>query len=166
VRFIAGGPELPPSFVTDKLGSWTARGGEAERFAGTALYRTRFDAPAAAAGGWLLDLGAVAQSARVRLNGRDLGAVFAPPFRVVADRLKPKGNVLEVEVTSLPANRVRDLDRRGVNWKVFYDINFISLGGRKFDASDWPLADSGFLGPVRLIPTDRIEVGGSLSSRH
>lgn len=165
VKFVAGGPELPPPFETDKLGSWTARGGEAERFAGTAVYRTSFDAPAASAGEWQLDLGAIAQSARVRLNGRDLGTVFAPPLRVVVGRLEPKGNVLEVEATNLPANRIRDLDRRGVNWKVFYDINFIGLGGRKFDASAWPLAESGLLGPVRLIPTDRFEACGSLSAR-
>ena len=150
VRFIAGGPQLPPEFQTSQLGSWTACGGEAERFAGTALYRLRFDAPAASGGPWLLDLGVVAHSARVRLNGRDVGALFAPPFRVAVEDMKPKGNVLEVEATNLSANRIRDLDRRGVKWRNFYDINFIGLGGKPFDASGWPLADSGLLGPVTL----------------
>ena len=150
VKFLAGGPELPPSFETNQLGSWTAQGGEAKRFAGTALYRIEFDVPAKPSSDWLLDLGEVAQSARVRLNGNDLGTLFTRPFRVNVGALKPRGNVLEVEVTSVAANRIRDLDRRGVTWRVFHDINFISITGRKFDASNWPLTDAGLLGPVTL----------------
>ena len=38
-------------------------------------------AAGAAAGNYLLDLGRVAESARVRLNGRDLGTLFARPSR-------------------------------------------------------------------------------------
>ena len=66
-----------------------------------------------------LDLGDVRQSARVKLNGKDYGTLIMPPFRVVVDNLKPKDNVLEIEVTSVSANRIRDLDRRGVPWKNF-----------------------------------------------
>lgn len=152
VTFLQGGPEQPPPFETGELGSWTLRGGEAERFAGTALYATTFDAPAEKEG-WLLELGEVAESARVRLNGRDLGTVFAPPFRVALDGVRPTGNALEVEVTNLSANRIRDLDRRGVRWRIFNDINFISLGAKPFDASGWPVRPSGLLGPVVLRET-------------
>lgn len=88
----------------------------------------------------------------MRLNGKDYGTLFTPPFRVVVDNLKAKDNVLEVEVTSTSANRIRDLDRRGVKWQNFYDINFVNLNYKKFDASDWPLADAGLLGPVKLTP--------------
>jgi hypothetical protein len=102
-----------------------------------------------------LDLGNVCQSARVRLNGRNAGTLFAPPFRVVVDQLKPQGNLLEVEVTNVSANRIRDLDRRGVPWKCFHDINFVNVDYRPFDASDWPLFDSGLLGPVTLKPVKR-----------
>src|SRR5205807_1065513 len=50
VTFLAGGPVLPASFRTDTLVSWTERGDEeARRFAGTARYAIRFDAP-----GWPL----------------------------------------------------------------------------------------------------------------
>lgn len=152
VKFLAGGPVMPPPFEMDKLGSWTTQGGEAERFGGTVGYRTTFDAPAASADAWMLNLGTVAHSARVRLNGRDLGTVLMPPFRVEVEKLEPRGNVLEVEVTNLAANRIRDLDRRGVKWRNFYDINFIGIGGKPFDASNWPLDDGGLLGPVTLIP--------------
>ncbi|MCX6906436.1 MAG: glycosyl hydrolase, partial [Verrucomicrobia bacterium] len=152
VKFLRGGPALPPAFETAKLSSWTELGGgEAQRFAGTALCSLTFDAPAAGAS-WRLDLGDVCQSARVRLNGRDLGTAIKPPFRVAVDALKPKGNVLEVEVTNVSANRIRDLDRRGVKWHNFYDIGFVNINYKPFDASNWPLAESGLLGPVTLQP--------------
>ncbi|MFA6561869.1 MAG: glycosyl hydrolase [Verrucomicrobiia bacterium] len=152
VKFLRGGPAYPAAFETSKLASWTELGGEeAQRFAGTALYTLTFDAPAAGAG-WWLDLGNVCQSAHVRLNGRDLGTAIKPPFRVAVDALKSRGNVLEVEVTNVSANRIRDLDRRGVKWRNFYDINFVNINYKPFDASNWPLADSGLLGPVTLQP--------------
>jgi hypothetical protein len=71
---------------------------------------------------------------------------------VVVDHLKPTGNQLEVEVTSVSANRIRDLDRRGVKWKNFRDINFVNLDYKPFTAANWPLADCGLLGPVTLTP--------------
>lgn len=152
VKFVAGGPSLPPPFTTTKLASWTDLGGpETQSFAGTALYTLRFDAPSnESAGRWTLQLGEVAQSARVRLNGRDLGTAFAQPFRVWVDNLNPTGNVLEVEVTSTAANRIRDLDVRGVKWKIFYDINIVNKDYQRFDASQWSIAPEGLLGPVTL----------------
>jgi hypothetical protein len=155
VTFIEGGPALPAEYLTATLKSWTTRDDpEAKRFAGTARYTITFDRPAGAADNWQLDLGKVCESARVKLNGHDLGTLFAPPFRVaVGQALRPGANTLEVEVTNLAANRVRDLDRRKVNWKYFYDANLASRRGRGvLDASNWPLVDSGLLGPVTLTP--------------
>jgi hypothetical protein len=154
VRFLNGGPELPVNFTTTRLVSWTEQDdAKAQSFAGTAVYSVRFDAPGfAEAQRFQLDLGRVCQSARVRMNGRDYGTLFAPPFRVVVDNLKPTGNVLEVRVTNTSANRIRDLDRRGVVWQNFHDINFVNINYQKFDASDWALTDSGLLGPVTLTP--------------
>jgi hypothetical protein len=153
IRFIQGGPQLPAALEADQLESWTTLGDtNAQRFAGTALYSFRFDAPAGSAKSWQLDLGKVCQSARVRLNGRDLGTLITPPFRVTVDNVKKTGNVLEVEVTNVSANRIRDLDRRGVEWKTFNDINFVNLNYRPFDASNWPVRDSGLIGPVTLTP--------------
>jgi hypothetical protein len=155
VEFLSGGPELPAPFTTDKLDSWAKLGdANAQRFAGTALYTLRFDKPDGDPASWQLDLGKVCQSARVRLNGSDHGTLITPPFRVfVSDgELKPKDNLLEIEVTSTAANRIRDLDRRGVNWKNFHDINFVNLDYKPFNAADWPLADAGLLGPVTITP--------------
>lgn len=155
VRFLAGGPELPAPFTTTNLASWTTHGDtNAQRFAGTALYTLRFDSPSPT---WLtspvlLHLGKVAQSARVRLNGRELGTLITPPFGTFAGRLAPTNNLLEIEVTSTAANRIRDMDSRGVNWKNFHDINFVNLGYKPFNATNWPLADAGLLGPVTISP--------------
>lgn len=160
VEFIEGGPELPAAFETGKLVSWTELGGEAvQRFAGTARYTIGFDAPAGKADRWLIDLGRVCQSARLRWNGRDLGTLLARPFRarVPPGTLKPSGNVLEIEVTNLSANRIRDLDRRGVPWKRFHDINIVNVDYQPFDASNWPIQDSGLIGPVTLVPAERID---------
>jgi hypothetical protein len=153
VKFIDGGPTLPAPFQTGKLDSWTKLGNtDAQSFAGTALYTLTFDAPASVHPSSLvaISLGKVCQSARVRLNGKSLGTVIIPPFSVETDALLPKGNVLEVEVTNTSANRVRDLDVRHVPWKVFKSPGILSPSYRPFDASTWPLADSGLFGPVTL----------------
>ena len=172
VKFILGGPTLPADFQTAKLASWTTfPDTNTQAFAGTAKYETTFDAPPERGSAtrsnsatsdalrltkprsnYSLDLGDVRQSARVRVNGKDYGTLITPPFRVVVDNLKPTGNTLEVEVTSVAANRIRDLDRRGVPWKTFRDINIVNLNYKPFDASDWPLTDCGLLGPVTLTP--------------
>jgi hypothetical protein len=154
VKFLEGGPELPASFATGHLASWTEAGDtNAQRFAGTGLYTLHFDAPPNRGGeSWRLDLGQVGQSARVRLNGQDLGTLFTPPFRAVVSGLKARDNLVEVEVCNVSANRIRDLDRRGVKWKNFHDINFVNVDYRPFDASNWPLTDSGLIGPVTLTP--------------
>jgi hypothetical protein len=164
IKFIQGGPTLPADFPTAKLASWTTfPDTNCQSFAGTADYSITFDAPRsesrlqaarvnAELQTYFLNLGRVGQSARVRLNGKDYGTLITPPFRVVVDNLKPKDNRLEVEITNVSANRIRDLDRRHVRWKYFYDINFVNIDYQPFDASDWPLADSGLLGPVTLTP--------------
>ncbi len=155
ISFTKGGPEFPPALTTTELKSWTDLGGdEAKRFGGTARYRLEFDAPAAKSDAWLLDLGDVRESARVRLNGQDLGTAWSIPFQVRLDGalLKPTGNVLELDVTNLAANRIRDLDQRKVDWKIMREINFVNINYRPFDASNWPLTPSGLLGPVTLTP--------------
>ena len=153
VKFIAGGPMLPPDLQAAKLASWTTfPDPNAAAFAGTAKYEIAFAAPNPAGKTFEINLGDVRQSARVKLNGRDFGTLITPPFRVVVDHLKPTGNQLEVEVTSVSANRIRDLDRRGVKWKNFRDINFVNLDYKPFTAANWPLADCGLLGPVTLTP--------------
>ncbi len=150
VSFTDGGPVLPRPFISDTIATWTGRGDDdADRFAGTATYRITFDAPDTARR-HQLSLGRVAETARVRLNGRELGVLFAGNYSVETGPLRRTGNVLEVEVTSVSANRVRDLDRRGVQWRNFHDINFVGIDYKPFDASKWPVRPSGLIGPVTI----------------
>ncbi len=113
-----------------------------------------FNAPiSSGASDWILDLGDVRESARVTLNGQSVGTLWSLPFRTrVGSHLKPGRNVLEVEVTNFAANRIRDLDRRGVPWKIMKEINFVDIHYKPFDASKWDVAPSGLLGPVTLPP--------------
>ncbi len=160
VKFVDGGPVLPSDFKTQQLGSWTTRNdAEAKRFAGTARYTIEFDHPAPDADDWLLDLGRVCETAAVTLNGHCISTLWCEPFQIrVGEFLQPGKNTLQVQVTNLAANRVRDLDRRNINWKYFYDINIVNQAYKPLDASNWPIRDSGLLGPVRLQPLKRIDV--------
>jgi len=152
VEFIEGGPQLPPPFDTHRLASWTALAGpEGERFAGTARYSIHLR-PDVRAERYLLDLGEVADSARVELNGKPVATLFGPPYRVEVGPLMDDNNRLTIEVTNVAANRIRDLDRRKVKWKIFKDINFVNISYRPFDASQWPIREAGLLGPVTLTP--------------
>lgn len=165
VRFVKGGPALPAARTIDRLISWTAFDNDdrVKSFAGTATYSTTFARPQGTADAWLIDLGRVHDSARVKLNGRDLGTPIGPWFRVVVDgaSLRPT-NTLEVTVTNLSANRIADLDRRGVPWKKFYNVNMPARLPQNrgadglFSAAKWEPLDSGLLGPVTLTPHNAV----------
>ena len=151
VEFIRGGPERPPGVESDDLVSWTQFGDLHERFAGTACYETTFDRPAADDTEWWLDLGTVHDSVTVWLNGEEIGTAIGSPYRFSVDSLDAS-NTLRVEVTNRAANRIRDLDRRGGDWKRFGDINFVNRDYDLFDASEWSVRPAGLLGPVQLVP--------------
>ena len=155
ITFIEGGPALPAPLKLSELISWTDAGGEdVKSFAGAARYRLEFDAPASpGTSDWILNLGDVRESARVTLNGQPIARLWSLPFRTaVGKHLKPGRNLLEIEVTNLAANRIRDLDRRGVEWKIMKEINFVNIHYKPFDASNWDVTPSGLLGPVTLTP--------------
>ena len=151
VDFIEGAPKLPRSFTTDKLRSWTTHiDTVAKSFAGTARYTLKFDLPEVDAESWLLDLGKVCESAKIELNGQEVGTLWSFPFEIPVGKYLKKGeNILEVSVTNLSANRLRDLDKRKVKWENFF---FVNIFYKQFDASQWPLMESGLLGPVTMIP--------------
>jgi hypothetical protein len=148
LSFLRGGPSLPPATHVDGPTPWSAL--EPSRwFSGTAAYRTEIDRPAG--GPWVLELGGVHATAVVRVNGADAGALWALPFEVdVTPLLRPGRNTVEVEVTSLPANRVAALARAGASRVRYHDIDFVDIRYRPFDPSGWPPLPSGLEGPVRL----------------
>ena len=150
ISFLNGGPAYPGNIQTDELLSWTKMGDmETRRFAGTVRYQTEFhwekDGNTA-----LLDLGVVKDCAHVKLNGKDFGTLLGPTFRIVVDNLIKGKNTLQIDVTNVAANRIRDLDINKIEWRKFKDINFVNIDYKPFDALGWEIRDAGLLGPVLL----------------
>ena len=141
----------PASARFDQLVSWTTRPETGIKyFSGTATYEKTFDLPAASrnpqhATRLFLDLGKVRELAEVRLNGKNLGVVWAPPFRVdITDAAKPKGNTLEVEVVNFWPNRIIG------DQLLPLEQRFTRTNIRKL-TKDTPLMDSRLFGPVRIL---------------
>lgn len=155
LRFVESAPAVHSVPDSVALGSWTDLSFEgAKTVMGTGCYTTTFviENPASAQD-WLLSLGDVRESARVRINGRNVATLWAVPYCCsVGQYLCPGKNTLEIEVTNLSANRIADMDRRGVKWRIFKDINIAALGYKKGTYAGWEPVPSGLLGPVRIIP--------------
>lgn len=78
-------------------------------FSGTATYRQMFTSPSTRQPGqrFFLDLSSVEVIAEVVLNGKNLGILWARPYRVdITDALKSGSNTLEIRVTNLWPNRL------------------------------------------------------------
>jgi hypothetical protein len=156
VEPIVGGPKMPPVKVISNLVGWHIWD---EAFSGTMRYSTSFDANSdewkkrkASRKNLWIDFGDVREIARVKINGKDLGVKFMPPYKycVALNDIKEKGNVLEVEVTNLGANRLRWNDLNKVKWKYFRDINIVGLNYKTLDASKYKVMESGLLGPLTI----------------
>ncbi|CAN5861404.1 glycosyl hydrolase [soil metagenome] len=155
LQFLEGGPALPPERQLPELISWTELGDSTARFfSGTAAYTLTFDKPQSAAEGWTLAFDQVAASARVWLNGQEVGSLVALPWRLdLPDRLlRRRNNTLRVEVTNLDANRIIHQDRTDPSWKKFTDANIVNIDYKPFDASRNQPLPSGLIGEVRLVP--------------
>jgi hypothetical protein len=170
-----------PEHVTlERLASWSEHPDAGVRyFSGTGVYRKAFEVPAelAATGRRVtLDLGRVAVTARVRLNGEDLGVLWKPPYRVdVTGALQTGENTLGVEVTNLWVNRMigdeqlpEDSERNPNGtlkaWPQWLLDGKPSPAGRytfttwRLWGKDSPLQESGLLGPVELRSVARTPV--------
>ncbi len=140
---------LGPDTLTTPLRRWSGLGHEA--FWGTGVYRKDFEL-ASVSSNLAIDLGEVKYSARVRLNGHDLGPIAWRPFRWDISRYARVGvNHLEVEVTNTRANelaadeaRYREIEGRG-----WFTNSYIGMY-LKFDREMIP---SGLIGPVRIMTT-------------
>ncbi|MBK0369284.1 glycosyl hydrolase [Flavobacterium agrisoli] len=152
IDFDKGGPELPPSATTENLESWTKLSPQAEAFSGSATYTLTFNAPKNKAENWSLNLGNVRESAKVWLNGTYIGTAWSVPYKLNIGKLKSGKNELKIQVTNLAANRVRDMELKGQEWKIFYEINMVDKDYKKFDATKWNPTPSGLLGPVTITP--------------
>ena len=115
LHFAESKPEIQGTFDIDRPCSWThIDHPAAQTNMGTGVYSLDIELPTLQADDWILDLGDVRESARVRINGQEAGCAWAVPYQLkVGQFLKPGKNHIEIEVTNLPANRIAELDRQG-----------------------------------------------------
>jgi alpha-L-rhamnosidase len=143
----------PTSARKMAAGSWSENTDGAVRyFSGTASYVRELTIPAQwmrGSGQLLLDLGEVRELAEVLVNGRSLGIVWHPPYRIDISEAVTRGvNRLEVRVTNLWVNRLIGDVQPGAQ-----PITFTTYPPYMPDAS---LRPSGLLGPVTL---ERVHAG-------
>ena len=153
LTFIESAPNVEGTFNIDTPTSWTELNHpHATKTMATGVYSNEINLPNILADDWILDLGDVRESARVRINGQDVGTAWAVPYQLkVGKWLKPGKNTIEIEVTNLPANRIADMDKRGEVWRIFNEINVVDLNYQK-TLYRWEPLPSGLNGSVKLIP--------------
>ena len=155
INFVEGKPKLPSPATLPKLSSWTTLPDSAAYFSGTASYSLVFDLPDSALrkNKYIIDLGDVRESATVLLNGKNIGTAWCIPFQLEIDKsmLKEKNNELKIAVTNLAANYMRLRDKKLPEWKKFYEINFVDIKYRPFDASNWQAMPSGLLTEIKIL---------------
>lgn len=101
---------------------------------------------------WLIELGDVRESARVYINDKFIGCAWSVPFALNCKRtFKPGDNIIRIEVTNLPANRIADLDRKGVKWRKFNEINVVDINYKKTGYENWLPVKSGLNSEVKLL---------------
>ncbi|WP_207427060.1 glycosyl hydrolase [Pedobacter sp. SYSU D00535] len=153
--FTEGGPTSPQDRKLKQLVSWTdLQDSAAIAYSGKADYTITFKMPKVQADEFVLDLGKVHESARVWVNGQDAGILWSIPYQTrIGKYLKPgKKNTIRIEVANLMANRIRDMDRKGIQWRNYHEINFVNINYKNFDASNWKPQPSGLIGPVTITP--------------
>ena len=145
LSFIEEQPKVGQAYKLDKLQTWETLGDSAAVTMGTGVYETevklsRDDARKH----WTIDLGDVRESARVYINNVYIGCAWAVPFVLdCKDALKKGKNTIRIEVTNLPANRIADLDRKGVKWRKMKEINVVDINYKKTTYADWKPVESG-----------------------
>ena len=166
-----GGPER---VKFEKLEDWTTRPEAGIRhYSGIATYKNSFEwkESGQGVGQVFLDLGAVMNLARIRLNGHDLGVVWTAPWRVdISSALKAGGNELEIEVVNLWPNRLigdaalpKDKRFTVTNVRTYDTMASGTFGcekceGRKKAGKPADLLPSGLLGPVTLRASTRTDM--------
>jgi len=149
---VPGSKELTAAF--DKLDDWSKRPEEGIRgYSGVVTYRKSFSlSPGVAPDRPIfIAIGEVKEMARVELNGRDLGVVWCPPWRVrvPASLLKAAGNELAITVANTWNNRMCLDAALPANQRLTHVGH--NLQGQ---AAAHGLQPAGLLGPVTLQMTE------------
>jgi hypothetical protein len=154
LNFIESVPEIKERFDIDSLRTWEGINDSTRILMGTGVYTTYLRLTKDELKGsnsWMIDLGDVRESARVYINGQFIGCAWCVPYLLQFNNLlKPGLNTIRIEVTNLPANRISDLDRKGVKWRRFNEINFVDVNYKKTSYADWAPVASGLNSRVLL----------------
>ena len=174
LSFTEGTPDIATVYTLDTLRTWEGLSQETARYMGTGIYETTFTLSQAqlqaAPLGYRIDLGDVRESARIYVNGDSLCTLWAAPFTAdIATNaatgspcLRAGQNTLRIEVTNLPANRISQMDRDGITWRLFEDVNMLGIAGgsegsRVESYASWSVMPSGLNSNVRLLPLQPAE---------
>ena len=155
LSFIEETPKVSQTFTLDNLQTWETLSDETRVTMGTGVYETtvklkKKDLKDATA--WKIDLGDVRESARVYINGQYIGCAWSVPYVLDCKNTLKKGkNTIRIEVTNLPANRIADLDRKGVKWRKMEEINVVDINYKKTLYDNWEPMPSGLNSQVRLL---------------
>lgn len=143
-------PDLgaPPKMQFENLSSWADNSDFGVKyFSGTATYSKTIDIPAdllKPGEHLLLDLGDVADIARVEVNGKAVGLAWKAPFKVdLSGSVTAGSNKISIEVTNLWVNRLIG-DQQPWSVKKYAFTDFAPY------KADSPLLPSGLLGPLHL----------------
>lgn len=158
--FIKGGPVLPQKRTIDSIQYWTnIDEDDLQYFSGTAKYTIEFDRPEIVTEYWSLNLGKVAESATIILNGEELATLHSPLYKIIIEnKLFEDKNKLEVLVSNRMTNRIIYMEKEGIPYKKFYNVNFPARKAENrghdglFTTSHWEPLASGLAGPVKLVP--------------
>jgi hypothetical protein len=139
----------PESCTLDKLVSWTEMPDDGIKyFSGTATYLKNFEVSEAWIKGDLrveLSLGELRNVAEVSVNGKPLGILWKPPYKVdVTGLLKPGKNELKIDITNLWANRIAGDEKLPREKRVTRITQKLPVPGPH---------PSGLFGPVQLLLT-------------
>ena len=150
-------PRVAKRFALDKLQTWETLDDDSVKVTmGTGVYTTTLKLKKDDLKGtqtWQIDLGDVRESARVYINGQFVGCAWSVPYVLdfKGSILKSGKNDIRIEVTNLPANRIADLDRRGIKWRKMEEINVVDINYKKTTYDKWEPVKSGLNSEVKLI---------------
>jgi len=155
LTFKEGGPDLPKTRTLKKLEPWTnfTKDPSTQSFSGIGMYTTTLNLKKKNTDDYLLKFDKLYESAKVMVNGQEAGIVWSIPFEINIGKYLKKGrNTIQIEVCNLMANRIRYMDQNKIQWRNYHEINFVNIGYKPFDASNWNVQPSGLDGEIRLIP--------------
>jgi hypothetical protein len=153
LRFTASAPtSIHKTYKMAVPTSWTELGdNNLNETMATGCYTTSFNYKEKKGRTIILDLGDVRETARVSINGKDVATLFAVPYQVdITDYVRKGKNTLEISVRNLGANRISKLDKEGVEWRKFNEINVVDLNYKNTRYDQWAPMPSGLCSSVRL----------------